>query len=85
MDGRKTHIREADKMRKTKNLRRRAYNSSDRALRTLIFKHMASADVDGKVFVANMDAVFKWIKGPGRQSVVAKGKPKLTVVKADAT
>jgi len=71
-------------MRKTKNLRRRAYNSSDRALRTLIFRHMADAEIEGKALVANMEAIFNWIKGPKPQRPVAKGKPKLTVVKGDA-
>jgi hypothetical protein len=71
-------------MRKSKSLRRRAYNSSDRALRIMIFKYVADHQIEGKILVADMEAIFNWIKGPKPQSAPARGKPKLAVVKADA-
>jgi hypothetical protein len=84
MQGKKTHIRGADKMKKTKSLRRRVYNSSDRQLRIMIFKYVADHQVGGRILVADMEAIFNWIKGPKSPRPVAKGKPKLTMVKGDA-
>lgn len=65
-------------MRKTKNLRRRAYNSSDRQLRERIFRLYAD-QTEGKILVEDMERIFIWIKSGGAPEKAAKPGPKLAV------
>lgn len=64
-------------MRKTKNLRRRPYNTSDRKLREAIFRRYADADIGGIVQVEAMELIFNWIKTGDTPAKAKEKRPKL--------
>ena len=66
-------------MRKTKTLRRRAYNTSDRRLREAIFRRYADAEYKGDVQVEAMELIFNWIKRGDTPTKTKEKRPKLAV------
>lgn len=64
-------------MKRTNNLAGRPKKQSDRALRTMIFKQYANADISANVQVQSMQLIFEWIKGGKTPLTAEKLKPQL--------
>jgi hypothetical protein len=46
-------------------------NDDDQQLRAFIFETIGNADIDGAILIANMEAVFSWIKNGLAQPIAS--------------